>query len=80
MDWHEVALGAIAMLVALGGYLWTTTAKRIDKTGEYMGKLFEKLETHANDDSTRFAEVMSKMNEYHIETLGRINGRWKDRD
>jgi hypothetical protein len=74
-DWHWVAEGAVTILVLVLGWIWTSSSKR---STDNFKSLFEKVDTHILDDSNKFASVLAKMNEYHIETINRISGRWND--
>lgn len=71
IDWHSIAIGAIGVLATIIGWLWA-------RNSATLVKLFEKLDQHTRDDTQKFADVLKTMNEYHIETLNRISGRWED--
>lgn len=78
MEWQLIADAALGLLVLMGGWVWIDAVSKITKNTEYIGKLYEKLEAHSKEDTQQFAGVLKTMNDYHVETLTRISGRWQD--
>lgn len=72
MDWHEVALGAIGLLLIVGGFVWTQTVLQL-------GKLGAKMDAHQESDRLEFAGLNEKISQNQIAILSRISGRWGDR-
>lgn len=73
MDWHEVATACIGLLFAIGGYLWTQSARQVHE-------LNVKMDRHIQDDNLNFSRAFEKMSDNQIELLKRISGRWTDDD
>lgn len=72
MDWHELALGLVALLVAIGGWTWQQNVK-------WLSKLSDDFKEHKDKDAEQFAELVEKVNEAQLKILDRISGRWSDR-
>lgn len=72
MDWHEVALGLMAIIITAGGWVWTNTIKQL-------GKLGDKMDEHQQSDSAEFAALHREISDNQIALLERIAGRWNDR-
>lgn len=77
--WHEIAIGAVSLIILLAGVVWGSVTKRMDNLAKWIGEMSSSFTEHTADDSRRFEAVMEKMNSNHLETIDRINGRWSDR-
>ncbi len=54
MDWHEVALGAMALLVGIGGWVWMRTVAQLDR-------IDERLTNHVESDRVEFGKVYERL-------------------
>lgn len=72
MDWHEIALGLMGIIIAAGGWVWTQTIAQLSKLGD-------KMDSHQQSDSDEFAALHQEINKNQIALLERIAGRWSDR-
>lgn len=54
MDWHEVAIGCIGMIVAGGGWVWMRTVAQLDR-------LDQRLTEHLESDRIEFGKVYERM-------------------
>lgn len=72
MDWHEVALGLMAIIIAIGGWVWSQAVSQI-------GKLSDKMDSHQESDRVEFADLNQRISDNQVALLNRISGRWNDR-
>ena len=66
MDWHEIAVGSAGIIGLLVAWIWISMNK-------WLTGIAERFDEHIADDSRKFAEVLGKMNDYHISILNKLN-------
>lgn len=75
IDWHVVAVGSLTILVMVLGWVWTSTSNRVDKNVQ---DLIRTVDDHVKEDTLKFAEVLQKQYENHIEILRALPKRKDD--
>lgn len=62
IGWHEVAIGAISLLLVVAGWAWTITVSAVKD-------LKRDFATHVVQDTKSFGELTTLIEKKHIELL-----------
>lgn len=73
MDWHEVALGSIGLLVCIGGWVWMRTVQQLDR-------IDLRLDDHVEADRIEFGKVYERIYTEVRALDNRVDDRFRARD